>query len=288
MAGQGEKASSGGRLEAHALAVLILLLGLCTVALGLSRHWLPALASRHGAGIDNMLTYLLVATGALLLIGNCVFAFLIWRSSGRAEISHRLAGPKMERRVAIGLVLLMSLVAEGGVLAIGLPAWSEYFGTEPPADAVLVEVTGEQFAWNVRYPGPDGELGRTDPQRIDELNPLGLDRDDPAARDDIVTINNLYFPVDRAVLVRLRAKDVIHSFFLPHFRVKQDSVPGMTIDVWFVPTELGRYELACTELCGLGHYRMRGFAHVVTPEEFESWLVENAPEEISEEDEFWS
>ncbi len=279
--------STGGRLEVFCVAAVFALGGLFVVAVG-SRGWLPPLASRHGAGIDNMLIYLLVATGAMLVVGNLLLGYLVWRFSNREKVSHRQAGPRAERNLAIGLGLLMTLVAEGGVLAIGLPVWSEYFASAPPADAVLVEVTGEQFAWNVRYPGPDGVLGRTDPGLIDETDPLGLDPDDPAGADDVVAINNLYFPVGRPVRVRLRSKDVIHSFFLPHLRVKQDAVPGMTIDVWFVPTVEGRYELACTELCGLGHYRMRGFAHVVTPEELERWLEEHAPEETSEEDDFWT
>ncbi len=278
---------TGSRLEVFCVAAVIALLALFVVAIG-SRGWLPALASRHGAGIDNMLTYLLVTTGAMLVIGNLILAYIVWRNSKREKISHRGSGPKVERNLAIGLGLLMTLVAEGGVVAIGLPVWVEYFATAPPADAMLVEVTGEQFAWTVRYPGPDGVLGRTDPGLIDSTHPLGLDLDDPAARDDVVAINNLYFPVGQPVRVRLRSKDVIHSFFLPHMRVKQDAVPGMTIDVWFVPTVEGSYELACTELCGLGHYRMRGFVHVVTPEEVERWLDENAPEETTEEDDFWT
>ena len=280
--------SSRPRLEASALAFVIVLLGLGAVGLGASRRWLPQLASRHGAGIDDMLSYLLLATGGMLLVGNLVLAVFVWQASRRSRVKRRQAGPKAERRVAIGLGLLMTLVAEGGVLAIGLPVWSEYFASAPPADALLVEVTGEQFAWNVRYPGPDETFGHTDPQLVNPDNPLGLDPGDPAGKDDVVGINNLYFAVDRPVRVRLRAKDVLHSFFLPHLRVKQDAVPGMVIEVWFVPTVEGTFELACTELCGLGHYSMRGFAHVVTPQELDQWLVDNAPQEETEEDEFWA
>jgi cytochrome c oxidase subunit 2 len=169
----------------------------------------------------------------------------------------------------------MALVAEGGVLAIGMPVWAEYFGAAPSADAITIEVTAQQFMWNVRYPGADGVFGRTRAALIDEAtNPLGVDATDPAGTDDVITVNEITVPVNRVIRVQLHAKDVIHSFFLPNFRVKQDAVPGMTPEVMFVPTRKGQYELACAELCGLAHYRMRGFFNVVSQSEFDGWLRE--------------
>jgi cytochrome c oxidase subunit 2 len=147
-------------------------------------------------------------------------------------------------------------------------------------------VVGEQFAWNVHYPGPDGEFGRTDPTLVDQqTNPLGIDRSDPAAQDDLTTINQLHLPVNRPAIVHLSSKDVIHSFMLNEFRVKQDAVPGIDIPAHFTPTvttdemreRLGdpkfNYEIACAQLCGLGHFRMRGFVHIDTPEEYQAWLA---------------
>ncbi len=275
MSSEPSERRSGGSGEAVAVGLLFMVLATAMAYLG-SRGWLPPLASRHGAGIDRMLIYLLIATGAMFLVGHFVLGFFVWRFGRRREVTQRMVSPKVERNWSIVLGLLMTLVAEGGVLAIGLPAWSEYFGTAPPADSRVVEVTGEQFAWNIRYPGADGVFGRTEPKLIDTQNPLGLDPEDPAGRDDIIAINQIHVAVGKPVTIRLRAKDVIHSFFLPHLRVKQDAVPGMTIDVWFVPTETGRYELACTELCGLGHYQMRGFFNVLTPEELETWRRESS------------
>ena len=134
----------------------------------------------------------------------------------------------------------MAIIAEGGVLAIGIPVWSEYFDAQAPADATVIEVTAQQFMWNVRYPGVDGVFGRTDPKLVDDTaNPLGLDRSDPAGKDDVVALNDITVPFGHAVHVRLRSKDVIHSFFLPNFRVKQDAVPGMTPEVVFFPTRTG-------------------------------------------------
>jgi cytochrome c oxidase subunit 2 len=138
-----------------------------------------------------------------------------------------------------------------------------------------VRVVGEQFAWNVHYPGPDGLFGPTAIERIEAaMNPLGLDYDDPSARDDLVLVNQLHVPVDRAVEVVLSSKDVIHSFYLPFMRVKQDAIPGQTVRLHFTPTVTGRSEIACAELCGLGHARMRGFLVVQSAEEYESWYQE--------------
>jgi cytochrome c oxidase subunit 2 len=127
-----------------------------------------------------------------------------------------------------------------------------------------VEVTGQQFRWVVRYPGPDGAFGRTDVNLIDldSENYIGVDRSDPAGSDDVIRVNTLQLVRDRPVRVLLRSSDVIHSFFLPEFRVKQDAMPGMVIENWFVPTRDGEFEIACAEHCGLGHYRMRGFVSV--------------------------
>jgi cytochrome c oxidase subunit 2 len=123
----------------------------------------------------------------------------------------------------------------------------------------------------VHYPGPDGKFGRTDITKVSAENPIGLDRSDPDAKDDITAINQLNVPIDRPVLVHLSSKDVIHSFGLYEMRVKQDAIPGMDIPVWFIPNRLGQYEIACSQLCGLGHYRMRGFINVQTAADFDKW-----------------
>jgi cytochrome c oxidase subunit 2 len=160
------------------------------------------------------------------------------------------------------------------------------------SESLVVRVTAEQFAWNVHYAGPDGRFGRTDIKLIDvQSNPLGLDRSDPAAKDDVTTLNQLYLPVNKPIIVRLRSKDVIHSFGVPELRVKQDAIPGLTIPIWFVPTVTTaemrtrtgnaefQYEIACAQLCGLGHSAMRGFVTIQSPEEFQKWLDEKVKEQ---------
>ena len=269
-----DRRSPRSRAEAVCVALLFAAVGIGGVIYGASQR-MPELASRHGAGIDAMLRYLLVTVGGLFLASYVALAFFIWRGSRRTEIGARLASRRFEITLSVALGLAMAIIAEGGVLAIGMPVWSEYFVAATPADAVEVEVTAQQFMWNVRYPGADRKFGRTDVRLVDEAtNPLGIDRNDAAAADDIVTINDITVPFGRSVHVRLRSKDVIHSFFLPHLRVKQDAVPGMTPEVTFFPTRTGTFELACAELCGLAHYRMRGFFNVGPPDEFTRWIRE--------------
>jgi cytochrome c oxidase subunit 2 len=152
---------------------------------------------------------------------------------------------------------------------------SERFRQAQP-DSLQVEVTGMQFQWYFRYPGPDGKLGTTKPELIDPSSggegAVGLDPSDPASKDDVVT-GTMYSPVGREVEVILRAHDVIHSFFIPSMRFKQDAVPGLAIHLHFTPISTGDYEIACAELCGLGHYKMHGMLKVVSQQEFDAWLA---------------
>lgn len=260
--------------ERWLLPLIIWLLPVLTVALGL-RTWLPPLASDHGAGIDRMLNYLLISVGGLYVVGNAVLGYFVWRFCRQGRVTLRMASAKSERRWSIIPVAVMLVVAEGGVFVLGLPVWGKYYG-EPPADVLTVEVTAEQFAWNVRYPGVDGQFGRTAANLMSLNNPLGVDRSDPGGQDDIILLNDIHLPVNRPARLRLRSKDVIHSFYVPDFRLRQDTVPGMTIDVWFMPTELGTFELACSQLCGFGHYTMRGLVTVVSDADFSAWLTEQA------------
>ena len=139
-----------------------------------------------------------------------------------------------------------------------------------------MRVVAEQFAWNVQYPGPDGEFGTSRPALVTSDNPMGLDRASAHGADDIVVINQLHLPVHRPVVVQLSSKDVIHSFGVPAMRVKQDAIPGVLAPVWFTPTREGTFDIACSQLCGLAHFRMRGVVTVESPEAFERFLAEEA------------
>lgn len=271
-----ESSDAKGTREGRFLATFFWLLPAVAIVLGL-RRWLPPLASEHGAGIDRMIIYLLVTVGGLFLLGNFILGYFIWRFSRAGRVTFRLASPQTERRWSLIPVVLMTLIGEGGVFMLALPVWAKFYGSAPPANAITVEVTGEQFAWNIRYPGQDGVFGRTTPQLISLDNPLGLDAKDATARDDVVLSGVLALPVNRPVRIVLRSKDTIHGFFLPAQRVKQDAVPGMTIGIWFVPTKVGTYEIACAQLCGFGHFQMRGVLRVMPEQEFDRWLKEQPP-----------
>lgn len=271
-----ENARGKTSLEALFVALGFCLFAVILVIYGL-KNWFPPVASRHGPGIDLMLNYIMIVTGIMLVAGHLSLGYFIWRYSGQRQVTHRLAGQKTELRWSLVLGLIMAVAAEGGVLVLGMPVWTEFYGTAPPSDAVKLEVTAEQFAWNIRYPGQDGVFGRSSAELLSLNNPVGLDANDPAAQDDLLLLSEFFLPVDRAVSIRLRSKDVLHGFYFPNFRVKQDAVPGMNIDLWFVPTVEGTFELACAELCGFGHYKMRGILHVVSEEEFEQFLQEEPP-----------
>ena len=140
------------------LALALWVIPVVAVVLG-ARTWLPPLASEHGAGIDLMLRYLLVTVGTLLVIGHIALGYFVWRFGGQEQPTFHLASFRTERNWSLIPVLVMALVAEGGILVLGLPVWAKFYDTAPPEDSVTVEVTAEQFAWNVRYPGPDGKFG---------------------------------------------------------------------------------------------------------------------------------
>ncbi|NOT29093.1 MAG: cytochrome-c oxidase [Planctomycetes bacterium] len=275
-------AAPAGRGSAPLLAGLFVATAVL-VAYGFwSLGGLPELASRHGVSIDATITYLFVTTGILFLLGHGVLTLFVLRYAGSAERAAPERGSphassKLEWRWALVPVLVMCVIAEGGVLIVGMPAFAQLYGEAPP-DSFVVEVVGKQFEWLVHYPGPDGVFGRSEAKLVnDARNPIGLDKKDPAAKDDIYTRGQMHLPVGRGALIRLRALDVLHSFTVPQFRVKQDLIPGFLGRTQFEPTRTGQYELACAELCGLGHYRMRGFITVESQEEVDQWLSEQEP-----------
>lgn len=257
--------------ELLALALLFLGIMILTVV-GFAKDWMPAVASEHGVGVDGVIRYLLLTTGAILVIGYLVLVSFIWLYGRGRPTNSPQTSPRLERRWSILPVLGMALIAEVGVLAKGIPVWKQVYGSVPD-NALVVEVTGKQFEWIVRYPGKDGRFGRTDLTLIDNrANPVGLDREDPDALDDLVFRSALHLPAGRPVHIRLRSRDVLHSFSIAAFRVKQDVVPGIVGSTLFVPTRPGRYEIGCAELCGMGHYEMNASVVVHSPEEYEAWL----------------
>lgn len=262
-----------------ALALFFWTVATLTVGLFLGKvWWLPELISEHGAAVDRQFVLTLIVAGAVFFLAQAALGYFIWRfrarSGGRA--SHWHENSKLETTWTVATAILFAGLAIGGNRV-----WARYYLTPAPADAVTVEVTAQQFAWNIRYPGPDRKFGRTSASLINDANAnfLGLDDKDPAAKDDITTQNIMAIPVNKPVRVILRSKDVTHSFFVPQLRVKQDAVPGMAITVHFTAVKQGEYEIACAELCGMQHYKMRGRLLVLQPAEYENWLKQRAAQQ---------
>jgi cytochrome c oxidase subunit 2 len=246
---------------------------------------MPAAASAHAGEIDQMIvlvhwlmTVLFVGWGAFF-----VFVLYRFRQSANPKASYAGAKGKFAKSTEFAVALIEILL----LLFYAIPAWAKRVTNFPGgSDAVIVRVVGHQFAWEVQYPGADGKFGRTKLELVSADNQLGLDRTDPDAKDDIVTSNQLNLPVGRPVLVHLSSQDVIHSFGLYEMRVKQDAVPGLEMPVWFVPTvttddmrkKLSNptfdYEITCSQLCGLGHYRMRGFITVQSAADYDKWMAD--------------
>ena len=183
----------------------------------------------------------------------------------------------VKSHVSSYLEVAVAVVETVILIAFALPAWANRVNDVPPeSGATVVHVIAKQFAWHVVYPGPDGRFGRRDASLVTSTNEIGLDREDPNARDDIYTINQLSLPVDTPVVAYLTSMDVIHSFAISSMRVKQDSIPGMEIPIWWEPTVVGEYEINCSQLCGLGHYRMRGAVSILAQADFQSFLAEES------------
>ncbi len=306
---------------------------------------LPVNAAEHGGRIDLLIGLLHVLMIVLFVGWGLFFLYTVFRFRRRAHPKADHDGVKSHASSYLEAVVALTEVAL--LVGLSIPFWSWKVNaavTETP-DTVKVRVIAQQFAWNIHYPGPDGKFGRTDIKLVNEqTNPIGLDRKgDPAAKDDIVTINQLHVPVNTPVICEVSTKDVIHSFSLPVMRVKQDTIPGMSIPVSFVATktsdqireELAKTiplpakqkleglvamqdyngpdgkaivkkgrgvtdavakrlveagitevrvgprvaaEIACAQLCGLGHYRMKGFLTIHEKSAYQAWLAEQAEE----------
>ena len=238
---------------------------------------MPIQASSHAAEIDQM-TVLVHWLMLVMFVGwGLFFIFVLFRFRKGANPVASYTGAK--GKISKGTEVAVALIEVVLLIFYAIPAWAKRVKAFPSEnEAVVVRIVAEQFAWNIHYPGPDGRFGRTAINLISADNPLGLDRADAAAKDDITTINQLNLPIDRPVLVHLSSKDVIHSFGLIEMRVKQDAVPGMSMPVWFIPSRLGEYEISCSQLCGLGHFRMRGFITVQNQADYDKWFADQQRE----------
>src|SRR5207248_9481021 len=235
----------------------------------------PPNASSHGYQIDHIIEFCHWFMGALFLGWSLFFIFVLIRFRKGRHPAADQAGV----RSGISTHLEFSVVLIEAVLLLGfaIPLWAKRVNEFPPTkDAILIHAVGQQFNWNFHLPGPDGQFGRRDVGFVTNSNPLGLDPNDPAGKDDLVTLGELHVPVDRPVIIELSSKDVIHNFCLPHMRIAADAIPGSLIPMWFKPIKTGTYEIVCGQLGGLGHYGMKGTLVVDSPPEYQAWLKERA------------
>ena len=234
----------------------------------------PVAAAGHAAAIDGEMMAI-HGLMAMLFMGWCMYlAWVIFRFRAGNQPEPLPVAAKGTVAVAVtgGVVVFEAVM----LVFVALPMWRARITAPPPApNAVAVRVVAQQYQWNFHYPGADGQFGDTRPALVTAENPVGLDRTSPHAEDDIVA-PIFHVPINRQVVVQLTSKDVIHSFGLPNFRIKQDVVPGMVATVWFTPTLLGQFDIACSQICGVGHYQMRGIVQVDTEEAYTQFLADEA------------
>ena len=258
----------------------------------LSNHLgLPINSASHGLMIDYMIGWvhwlmliLFIGWGIYLII-----AIIKFNSKSNPKADYNGIQSHYSQYVEYGVIIFEAFL----LISLSIPLYSQ-LKTDLPNDNDVnhVRVIAQQFAWNIHYPGADGKFGNTSIDLMDEeSNPIGLDRSSPNGADDIVTINQMHLPVNKQVMIHLSSKDVIHGFGIPEMRIKQDAIPGMTIPFFFTPTMTSTeflnlikdtsregmgYEIACAQLCGNSHYRMRGYVTIDTESEYEAWLTEQA------------
>ena len=239
-------------------------------------QWMPPDYSAHGWQVDQIIYITHWLMFILFVFWGAYFLYVLrrFRASRNPKASYHGMQSHWSTWSEAGVAVVEIVLLVG----FSIPGWYRW-STRMSKDTnpFEVRIVAEQFAWNVHYPGADGKFGRTAVNLVTSTNPVGLDISDPAAKDDVVSINLLHLPVGRPALIHVTSKDVIHSFKLPVMRVEQDAIPGMDVPIHFTPiqasTDKDQWQIACAQLCGLSHYRMRGELHIDTKEQLQAWLA---------------
>jgi cytochrome c oxidase subunit 2 len=238
---------------------------------------MPPLASSNGKDVDDLIIYVHWLMLALFIGWVVYFCYVVWRF-------HHSRNPKADyygvRNHASSYIELTVAGIEAILLIfVAVPLWAKAVDKFPSADqSTVVQVVAQQYAWNFRYPGKDGKFGQQDMRFVSSTNLFGVDPNDPNGADDIQTLNDLHVPINKPVILYVSSKDVIHSLKIISMRVCQDAIPGLRIPVWFTPTQLGRYQINCAQLCGPGHSSMTGgYLTVVSQEDYDKWLQSKSP-----------
>lgn len=284
----GKRVGIGNQVNAW-MMLIVPILGLIAVIwytpIAAEDYLLPV-ASEHGVQTDNLFWITIYVISAMFLITNAGLFWFAFRyrydENRKASFFHD--NTRLEVFWTIVPAVIMALL-----VFFGWKVWSDIM-ENPEEEEIAIEIMGKQFAWQVRYPGKDGQIGRYDYRLIDDAagNEFGIDFEDKASEDDFIA-REMHLPVDKVVKFNIRARDVLHSVFAPHFRLKMDAVPGMPTQFVFKPTkttaqmrtDLGdpdfNYEIACTEVCGRAHFAMRYIVVVEEADEYQDWFAEQTP-----------
>ena len=254
-----------------AVAIFLLILVIVSVLLSFFSPWKFTEIASNWGNIDGTVILTFWICGIVFVLIGLFMVYTTWKFRYRkdARADYEPENPKLEWWLTI--VTTVGVVA---MLAPGLIVWNDF--VNPPDDAQEVEVLAKQWGWAFRFPGEDGKFGTVHVDNIRSDNPFGMNEADPNGEDDVLVADTtLRLAVDQPYKVLLRSNDVLHDFWVPEFRAKMDAVPGMITYFWFTPTRIqdGAYEILCAELCGQGHYTMRGWVKVDTRDDFHSWLA---------------
>ena len=268
------KRERGSTAPAALFALAVIALVATTVLVFVSRKYAaPAPITANARDVDHQFHLTLWLTGSLFVLSQLALAFAVMRFRDRGQRARFLPGNNKLEILWTSTAIILFL----GLGALGRKAWAAVRYTGSSTGSIQVEVTGMQFRFMFRYPGPDGKFGRLDPALIDAPGgkPLGIDPNSPEGKDDIVT-GTLAVPIGHPVELLIRSQDVIHDFFVRELRLQQDAVPGLVISEHFTPERLGTYDIVCTQLCGLGHQKMHATLVVMTDSDYENFLKQQA------------
>lgn len=249
------------------MAVALIVIVAASLAFHFASPWWTTQLASNWQRMDDTLSITLLITGIFFVGINLFVAYAVWRYRHRdgRRAAYEPDNRKLERRLLVGTSLAIM-----ALLAPGLFVYADY--VRPPDDALVVEALGQQWQWHFRFPGAGGKLGMTNVNHVSASNPFGLDPSDPVGQDNLLVTGDLHLPLNKPVKMLLRSQDVLHDFYVPQFRARMNIVPGMVTSFWFTPTKAGRYEILCAQLCGVGHYNMRGYVVVEDEATFLKWL----------------
>lgn len=251
-----------------AIAIVLVLLVIISLVFHFTSPWWFTPLASNWHSIDNTINIALWVLGIVFVVVSLFLAYVVYKYRHN---KNRRADYEPENKKLETWLTVITALGVAAMLAPGLAVWAEFI--DVPDNAQEVDIVGQQWHWQYRFPGDDGVLGKTAIKFINESNPFGIDPNDVHGQDDrLVFSNELRLPIDQPIKALLRSKDVLHNFAVPQFRVKMDLVPGLVSYMWFTPTKIGRFEVLCEELCGIAHYTMRGHVVVESQEDHNKWL----------------